>query len=168
MLPALVLLATLAAPPQDGATTRPNPKAAKARKGPSAYDTALLYFLAGDLPSAQGWARRGLEREKAKCEPLHRLLVEYAYLFGATELTPEQAAELVAIDRKISRDVRAKTTEKVLARFVTGPLEVAKARLAAGDERGARSLVEGALKVDPLSEEARALRAQLEGADAGR
>lgn len=170
MLAALLTAALLAAaPPAPGAAPGPAPvKGKKARKGPSAYDTALLYFLAGDLPKAQDWARRGLEREKEKCLPLHRLLAEYAFLLGESELTREQARELVALDRKISATVPSKLTEKVLGRFVKGPLEVARARAKAGDAQGAKALVEEALFVDPQDADGKALWASLQPADAGR
>ncbi len=171
MLIALVLTLVVNAAPDAGAA-RPVPgKSAKgkvARKGPTAYDTALLYFLAGDLPKAQDWAKRGLEREKARCLPLHQHLAEYAYLFGADELTRDQARELVALDRKISPTVPSKLTEKVLGAHVTQPLQLAQARATAGDARGAKALAERALFVDPQSAEAKALLASLAAPDAGR
>lgn len=158
---ALVLLVTQAAPAPKQAPAR-----AKVAPGPTAYDTAKLFFLAGDLATAQEWVRRGLKREPKTCGPLNALLAEYNFLANhIEEFTPDQARDFLELDRKISPTVRGKVTEKAFARFVTKPLELAHDQ-AQGDVPRALQLLAQVLFVDPKNAEALALRAQL-APDAG-
>jgi hypothetical protein len=164
MLLALLLL-VVSVPPAGPAAPKPPKPAA----GPTAYDTAKLFFLAGDLANAQEWVRRGLKREPKTCGPLNKLLAEYNFLAShIEEFTPEQARDFIELDRKISPTVRGKVTEKAWARFVTKPLELAHDQ-APGDVPRALQLVKQVLFVDPKNPEALALEAELtHPKDAGR
>lgn len=154
MLLALLLLVVTQPPP-------PAAKPAKVSPGPTAYDTAKLFFLAGDLANAQEWVRRGLKREPKTCGPLNQQLAEYNFLVNhIEEFTPDQARDFLELDRKISPTVRGKVTEKAFARFVTKPLELAKDQ-APGDVPRALQLVKQVLYVDPKNPEALALEAGL-------
>jgi hypothetical protein len=135
--------------------------------GPSAYDTAKLFYLAGDLANAQEWARRGLKREPKTCGPLNVRLAEYNSMASHyEEFTPEEAKTFLELDRKISPTVRGKVTEKAFARFVTKPLSLATEQ-AKGDVPRALQLIDQVLFVDAKNAEALALKARLT-ADAGR
>ena len=152
---ALSLLVTQAPP------SVPKPKNPKLAPGPTAYDTAKLFFLVGDLSNAQEWARRGLKREPKTCGPLNAQLAEYNFLVGhIDEFTPDQAKVFLELDRKISPTVRGKTTEKAFTRFVSKPLELAKEQ-AKGDVPRAIQLIEQVLAVDPKNPDAVALKTQL-------
>lgn len=154
MLLALLFLVVIQAPPAPAKPARLGP-------GPTAYDTAKLFFLAGDLATAQEWARRGLKREPKTCGPLNKNLAEYNFLVNHIEaLTPEQAKSFLELDRTISPTVRGKVTEKAFARFVSKPLELAKDQ-APGDVPRALQLVKQVLYVDPKNPEALALEAEL-------
>ena len=129
--------------------------------GPTAYDSAKLFFLAGDLSTAQEWARRGLKREPKTCGPLNRQLAEYNFLANhIDDFTPDQARDFLELDRKISPTVRGRITEKAFHHFVTKPLELAQAQ-AKGDVPRAIQLLDEVLYVDPKNPEALALKAQL-------
>ncbi len=154
---ALSLLVTQAPP----AVPKPKPGNPKLTPGPTAYDTAKLFFLAGDLSNAQEWARRGLKREPKTCGPLNAQLAEYNFLVGhIDEFTPDQAKAFLELDRKISPTVRGKTTEKAFTRFVSKPLSLAKEQ-AKGDVPRALQLVEQVLAVDPKNPDAVALKTEL-------
>ncbi len=161
MLLALALSITvLQAPPKPA---KPPPG-----RGPSAYDSAKLFFLAGDLAAAQEWARRGLKREPKTCGPLNKQLAEYNFLANhLDEFTPEQARDFLALDRAISPTVHGKITEKAWTHYVVKPLELAKSQ-AQGDVPRALQLLDQVLFVDPKNADALALRAELSGEDAGR
>ncbi len=155
---ALTLLVSQVAPP---VAKKANPKLAP---GPTAYDTAKLFFLAGDLATAQEWARRGLKREPKTCGPLNAQLAEYNFLANhIDEFTPTQAKDFLELDRKISPTVRGKITEKAFTRFVGKPLELATGQ-AKGDVPRALQLVEQVLAVDPKNPDAVALKARLTSA----
>ena len=140
---------------------------AKLDTGPTAYDTAKLFFLAGDLATAQEWVRRGLKREPKTCGPLNKQLAEYNFLAShIEEFTPDQARDFLELDRKISPSVRGRVTEKAFAHFVTKPLELAN-DMASGDVPRAMQLLDQVLFVDPKNVEAVALKAKLVK-DAGR
>ncbi len=169
MLLALTLwLLVTQAPPVAPKPKQQNPKLAP---GPTAYDTAKLFFLAGDLSNAQAWARRGLQREPKTCGPLNAQLAEYNFLANhIDEFTPEQAKSFLQLDRTISPTVRGKMTEKAFIRFVGKPLELAREQ-AKGDVPRALQLVEQVLFVDSKNSDAVALKTQLTAsgnrADAG-
>ena len=155
---ALSMLVTQLPPP-----SAPPPKQGKQKMapGPTAYDTAKLFFLAGDLATAQEWVRRGLKREPKTCGPLNALLAEYNFLANhVDEFTLEQAKTFLELDRKISPTVRGQITEKAYRRFVTKPLELATEQ-ARGDVPRAVQLLEQVLLVDPANPDALALKAQL-------
>lgn len=129
--------------------------------GPTAYDTAKLFFLAGDLSTSQEWARRGLKREPKTCGPLNKQLAEYNFLANhIDDFTPDQARDFLELDRKISPTVRGRITEKAFHHFVIKPLELAQAQ-AKGDVPRALELVGQVLFVDPKNAEALALKGQL-------
>ena len=129
--------------------------------GPTAYDTAKLFFLAGDLATAQEWVRRGLKREPKTCGPLNKLLAEYNFLVNhIDEFTPDQAKAFLEFDRKISPTVRGQMTEKAFQRYVTKPLELAGEQ-ARGDVPRALQLLDQVLFVDPKNAEALALKTKL-------
>lgn len=162
---ALTVLVLQAAPP--AAPPPKQGKPAKVDSGPTAYDTAKLFFLAGDLATAQEWVLRGLKREPKTCGPLNKLLAEYNFLANhVDEFTPEQARDFLELDRKISPTVRGKVTERAWTRFVTKPLALAQEQ-AKGDVPQALQLVKQVLFVDPKNAEAVALMAKLTP-DAGR
>lgn len=144
------------------APTAPAPKARPTTRptgGPTAYDSAKLFFLAGDLPSAQDWAQRGLKKEPKTCGPLNKQLAEYAFLMSQMDRpTPEQVRDLFALDRQISRQVRGKLTEKVYERFVTKPLQLAHAQADGGGTVIALKLADEVLFVDPGNAEALQLK----------
>lgn len=153
MLSLLLTLALTQAPPGKPAPP-PGP-------GPSAAETAKLYFLAGDLQKAQEWVVRGLKKEPKTCGALRKLLAEYAFHANhLDELSLDDAKAFLALDRKISPTVRGKLTEKAFSRYVSKPLELAHAR-ANGDAKGAMSLVDSVLAVDPANPEALALKKDL-------
>ncbi len=162
MLLALTLSLIVVQAPPKGVKPPPGP-------GPSAYDSAKLFFLAGDLAAAQEWARRGIKREPKTCGPLNKQLAEYNFLANhIDEFTPEQARDFLELDRKISPTVRGKITQKAFAHFVTKPLELAHSQ-AKGDVPRALQLIDQVLFVDPKNAEALALKAELTpGKDAGR
>lgn len=156
MLLALALSLSLAAPPPSKEAPRPPPGA-----GPTAYDSAKLFFLAGDLAQAQEWARRGLKREPKTCGPLNAQLAEYNSMANhIDEFTPQEAKTFLEIDRKISPTVRGKMTEKAFTRYVVKPLELARSN-AAGDVPRALQLIDQVLFVDPKNPDALALKTQL-------
>lgn len=162
---ALALLVMQAAPPAG-----PPPKQGRPKidPGPTAYDTAKLFFLAGDLATAQEWVLRGLKREPKTCGPLNKLLAEYNFLANhVDEFTPDQARDFLELDRKISPTVRGKVTEKAWARFVARPLELAQNQATGGGGPRALQLLEQVLFVDPNNAEALALKAKLIRPDAG-
>lgn len=137
------------------------PKAPPPGSGPTAYDTAKLFFLAGDLATAQEWARRGLKREPKTCGPLNALLAEYNSMANhIDEFTPQEAKTFLDLDRKISPTVRGKITEKAFTRYVVKPLELARSN-APGDLQRALQLIDQVLFVDPKNEDALALKTQL-------
>ncbi len=129
--------------------------------GPGAADTARLYFLAGDLAQAQAWVRQGLKREPKTCGPLNTALAEYAFLANhIDEFNVAQAKSFIELDRKISPKRRGKLTDQAFLRYVTKPLEQARA-WAQENPEGALELVKKALAVDAKNEEARILAAEL-------
>lgn len=143
------------------ALTQPPPGKPPPGPGPSAAETAKLYFLAGDLQKAQEWVLRGLKKEPKACGALRKLLAEYSFHANhVDELSLDDAKTFLELDRKISPTVRGKLTEKAFARYVTKPLELARAR-ASGDAKGAMSLVDSALAVDPANADALALKKEL-------
>lgn len=137
------------------------PKQAKVPPAPSAYDTAKLFFLAGDLAKAQQWARRGLKQEPKTCGPLNIALAEYNFLANhIDEFTLEQAKTFLELDRKISPTVRGRVTEKAFFRYVSQPLEQARG-WADGNRNGALQLVARVLAVDPKNPGALELQSRL-------
>ncbi|MCA3013114.1 MAG: hypothetical protein INH41_12035 [Myxococcaceae bacterium] len=138
------------------------PGAPGSKRPPKASETAKLYFLAGDLASAREWCERGLKQERAVCKPFLERLASYAYLVGRfAPLTPDEAREVLALDRALSPSSPGQLTKPVQERYVLAPLR--RARLWA--ERGAAGeavpFVDEALRVDPSNVEAKALRARL-------
>lgn len=143
----------------------PGPGAPKGRPvtrpmgAPSAYDSAKLFFLAGDIPAAQDWAQRGLKKEPKTCGPLNRLLAEYGFLLSQMDQpTPTQVRDFLALDRQISRDVRGKLTEKVYERFVTKPLQLARLQADGGGTVFALKVADEVLFLDPANAEALQLK----------
>jgi hypothetical protein len=147
------------------------PKPPPPGSGPTAAETAKLYFLAGDIARAQDWVTRGLKREPKTCGPLNKLIAEYAFLANhVDEFTPEQAKSFIDLDHQISPTVRAKLTEKAYAHYVLKPIELARSRMN-GDAPGAVDLLNHALVVDPKNADALALLAEIKKQprpDAGR
>ena len=165
MLLALIVSSLLAQ--GSPAASPPKQGRQKMAPGPTAYETAKLFFLTGDLATAQEWVRRGLKREPKTCVPLNKLLAEYNFLANhIDEFTPDQAKEFLELDRKISPSVRGQITEKAFQRFVVKPLELANDQ-AQGDVPRATQLLDQVLFVDPKNAEALALEARL-ARDAGR
>ncbi|MFT3709152.1 MAG: hypothetical protein QM817_16030 [Archangium sp.] len=168
MLNALLIAVVLAGAPDAGVASKkpPGPPGA----GPTAAETAKLYFLAGDIQKAQEWAQRGLKREPKTCGPLNRAIAEYAFLVSRVdEFTPEQAKTFLEFDKKISPTVRGKLTEKAYEKYVTHPLEMARSR-SKGDVAGARVLLNQVLIVEPENADAKALLKALDSppVDAGK
>lgn len=147
----------------------PAKPAAKPSGAPTAAETAKLFFLAGDVATAQDWVQRGLKREPKTCGPLNKQLAEYAFLLSQLDQpTPEQVRSFFELDRKISPTVRGKLTQKAYERFVEKPLSLAKSQ-ADGGGAMATQLVEQVLFLDPKNAEALALKAKLASSpDAGR
>lgn len=126
---------------------------------PTAYETAQLYFISGDLPASREWAKRGEKREAAKCKPFLKTLAEYAYLMGKyEELTVDEAKQVLALDAKLSPKERGKLTRPVFDRHVAGPLQRAKLWAEQGAASEAIGFVDGALAVDPNNADAKALK----------
>ena len=141
----------------------PSPRQGKQKlaPGPTAYDTAKLFFLAGELATAQEWVRRGLKREPRTCVPLNALLAEYNSMANhIDEFKPDEARTFLDLDRKISPTVRGRLTEKAFTRYVSKPLELAKEQ-AKGDVPRALQLVDQVLTIDPKNAEGLAMKAQL-------
>jgi hypothetical protein len=131
---------------------------------PKPSETARLYFLAGDLAKAQEWARAGRAKDPA-CGPLLKLLAEYAFEVGhADGFDPPSARAFLRLDRQISPTVPGKLTRPIIDRFITHPLELARAHLKAGAADSAARIAAQVLDVDPTNAEARSLV----GRDAGR
>lgn len=136
--------------------------------GPGAYETAKLFFLAGDISKAEDVARSGLKKDKKRCTAMLKLLAEYGYLANhMDEFTPEQAKAFLELDAKIAPGGIGKLTQKTIDRFLEKPLEVAKLRAQAGDPAGAAAIAREALKVDPKHAGTLAFLASLEAADGG-
>jgi hypothetical protein len=132
------------------------------KRPPKASESARLYFLAGDLAAAREWCERGLKKERAVCKPFLEHLASYAYLVGRyAPLTPDEAREVLVLDRKLSPSAPGRLTTPVLERFVLGPLTRARLWAEQGAAGEAVTFVEAALRVDPSNAEARALRAHL-------
>lgn len=150
------------APSIPGASGRKEPpKKTKLASHPTAYDSAKLYFLAGDLAKAQEWARRGLKLEPKTCGPLNANLAEYNFLASRLdELTPGEVKSFLELDERISPTVRGKMTQKAYERYVNKPLELAQAQ-GEGDPAAALQLIKQVLAVDPKNAEAVALGAKL-------
>ena len=136
---------------------------------PTAIETARLYFIAGNLPSAREWGRRGLKREAKACKPLLKDLAEYAFLLSKYEaLTLEEAKQMVMLDRRISPKAVGKLTAPVVERYVTGPMARARSWAEQGAAGEAVKFVDEVLLVDPANADAKALRRRLlEVADGG-
>ncbi|MBX7099155.1 MAG: hypothetical protein K1X89_15700 [Myxococcaceae bacterium] len=132
--------------------------AAPPKKGPKPSEMAHLYFLAGDLPHAVESAKKCNELEGGKCKAMFKALAEYQFLASRAErLTPAEAKQFIAYDREISKTVPAKLTERVIARYVTEPLDLANRAAAAGDREQALGLAKAVLDVDPTNADARAM-----------
>lgn len=162
LLVALLSLAVTQAPPLP-------PGLEGSKVAPTALETARLYFLAGDVANAKGWAQRGLKKEAKTCKPLLRDLAEYAYLIGKyDELTLDEARQVLELDRRISPKARGKLTVRIEERFVTGPLKRARDWAVQGAAAEAVAFVDDVLKVEPGHAEAKALRLELlSAADGG-
>jgi hypothetical protein len=129
---------------------------------PTAIETARLYFIAGNLPSAREWGLRGLKKEAKVCKPLLRDLAEYAFLMSKfDELTLEEAKQVLILDRRISPKANGKLTTPVIGRYVTGPLARAREWAEQGAAGEAVKFVDDAIIVDPSNAEAKALRRRL-------
>ncbi len=125
--------------------------------GPPPAELAQLYFLAGDLPSAQQTCSR-VAQVDARCRALIKPLAEYAFLAGTRDsFTPAQAREYLALDARLSPKARSKLTEPTWQRFVQEPLARAKAWAQQGHAAEAVPVVEGVLLVVPAHAEAQAL-----------
>jgi len=97
----------------------PMPGAAGADKAlaPTAIETARLYFIAGNIPSAREWGQRGLKKEAKLCKPLLKNLAEYSFLLSKYEaLTLEEAKLMIVLDRRISPKAVGKLTTPVIER----------------------------------------------------
>lgn len=136
---------------------------------PTAFETARLYFLAGDLGSSREWCERGLKKERKTCEPFLKSLAEYKFLMGKyEELSLDEAASAIALDKKLSPSSPGKLTKPVLERFVRGPMMRARDWANQGAAVEAVRFVDDVLKVDPKNAEAIQLRKDLvAGADGG-
>lgn len=137
-------------------------------RGPSAYETAKLFFLAGDLAKSQEIARRGLKDDGKRCKALLKLLAEYAFLANhVDEFTPAQAKQFIELDRKIAPGAVGKLTQKAVERYLDKPLSIAKLRAEAGDATGARTICAENLKIDPKHADTLAFLKALDRPDAG-
>ncbi len=129
---------------------------------PTAFETAKLYYLAGDLGSSREWCERGLKKERKACEPFLKALAEYKFLMGKyEELTLDEAASVVALDKKLSSAAPGKLTKPILERFVRGPMMRARDWANQGAAGEAVRFVDDVLKVDPKNAEAIQLRKEL-------
>jgi hypothetical protein len=141
---------------------------------PTAFETAKLYYLAGNLSSAQEWCERGKKKEGKLCGPFLKTLAEYKFLMGKfEELTLDEAAQVLVLDKKLSPKEPGKLTKPVLERYVRGPMMRAEGWANQGAAGEAVKFVDDVLKVDPKNAEAKALRLRLlelakASADAGR
>ncbi len=159
---ALALLTQATPPAPDGAGATPPP-----------WELAKILYLRGDLAKAVDAVLKCQKTAPKKCVPLKKPLVEYQYLASKLDtLTREEAAQLLAFGRQIVPDAPSKVSEPVIARFVTTPFNLAKARVDAGDPDSARGALEAVLAVDPKHAEAKALLKSLSkpkpAKDAGR
>ncbi|MBL8909793.1 MAG: hypothetical protein JNM17_03720 [Archangium sp.] len=168
MLTALTLAMVLSGAP-DAGVAGARKKQPPPGPGPTAAETAKLYFLAGDIAKAQEWVQRGLKREPKACGPLNALIAEYAFLANhIDDFTPEQAKTFLETDKKISPTVRGKLTEKAYTKWVSHPLEIAKSWSSGGNASGALQILERILIIEPTNAEALALQKSLRAPDAGR
>jgi tetratricopeptide (TPR) repeat protein len=125
---------------------------------PKASELVKLYFLAGDLPTAIDWAKKGMKKEPKICSAQIKQLAEYHYLAGKIdELVPEEAVKMIALNKQIAPGGVSKLTEKVLEKFATRPLKLAQLRLAAGDKKFAKETAEQVLQVDPQNADAKTM-----------
>jgi hypothetical protein len=146
----------------------PPPPGGKPGPGPSAYETAKLFYLTGDLLKAEETARHGLQDDPKRCKALLKLLAEYAYLANhVDEFTPEQAKQFIELDKKITPDGIGKLTQKALDRYVEKPLNIARLRAQAGDAVGARAICADILKIYPKHPDTVAFLKSLDAPDAG-
>ncbi len=129
---------------------------------PTAIETARLYFIAGNIPSAREWGQRGLKKEAKACKPLLKDLAEYSFLLSKYEaLTLEEAKLMIVLDRRISPKSVGKLTTPVIERYVMGPMARARLWAEQGAAGEAVKFVDDVLTVDPANAEAKGLRAQL-------
>ncbi|MDP3499452.1 MAG: hypothetical protein Q8S33_03940 [Myxococcales bacterium] len=129
---------------------------------PTAIETARLYFIAGNIPSAREWGQRGLKKEAKLCKPLLKNLAEYSFLLSKYEaLTLDEAKLMIVLDRRISPKAVGKLTTPVIERYVTGPMVRARLWAEQGAAGDAVKFIDDVLTVDPSNADAKALRAQL-------
>jgi len=137
-------------------------------KGPSPYETAKLFFLAGDIGKAEEIARTGIKSDKKRCTALLKLLAEYAFLANhVDEFTPEQAKQFLDLDRKIAPGAVGKLTQKAVERYLDKPLAIAKLRAQGGDVEGAMGIAQDILKIDPKHADTLSFVKSLHATDAG-
>lgn len=131
---------------------------------PAPWETAKLYFLAGDLARAQDWAHRCVRSKPKICKPLNAAIAEYAFLEPhADAFTPAQARQYLELDRAIAPDAIGKLTVPARERYVLRPLGIAGARLDRGDRLGAQQIADLVREIDPHAPELAELDARLKG-----
>jgi hypothetical protein len=137
------------------------PAAKPPLKGVEAVRAAFVHV---GVASATEAARSCLPTQPKVCGPLLKSLEQYSMLAkGFSEMTSPQAQQLLQLDREISPQAPGEFTQRVIERFVSAPLELARFHVQNGNVAGARVIAQQVLEADPANPEAR----QLSGAVSG-
>jgi hypothetical protein len=110
------------------------------------------------LGTALETARACAFTQPGECKPLLKNLEAYSTLAKSVgELSPPQVQQLLQLDREISPDAPGEITQRVVERYVSAPLELARYHLQAGNADGARIIALQVLEADPSNREAQRL-----------
>ncbi len=127
-----------------------------AREG--SVEAVRIAFVRVGWASATEAARACVQMQPRVCGPLLNRLEQYGSLPRTVGLlTTAQVQQLIQLDRQISPEQPGEFTRRVIERFVSAPLELARYHLEAGNSDSARLIAQQVLEVDPESQEARAL-----------
>jgi hypothetical protein len=147
----MMLLAALVVLSQDPTSAQAPPQ------GVAAVRAA---FVQGVLNTASEAARACVLTQPKVCQPVLRSLEQYLALAKSLNvLTPLQAQQLLSLDRELSPGTPGEVTRRVIEKFVSAPLDLARYHAQRGNPESARVIAEQVLEADPTNPEALALAA---------